>query len=128
MKATWDFIIHVLGTMPPWLASVLVGWALSIGLTQTAKFTLPLSLSANFRHVASRVLAFASAAVPAGLYYWQQHPSFTGLVLVSVAAGVWSPMAFAITQAVLRRYFPWLADALSGDKRGVVAAKLRGKA
>lgn len=127
MKATWDFAMHVLGTMPVWLAAMLVGWGLSWGLTQTLKFAVPETVDARLRHVLNQALAFLSAAVPAGLYYWQHDQTFTGLVLVAVAAGVWSPMAFAILQAVLRRFFPWLADALSGDKRGVIAAKLRGE-
>ena len=128
MTATWNFVLHVLNTMPAWLASILVGWAISVGLTQTVKFALPVSLAVDLRNALARCLAFLSAAVPAGAYYaTQPEPNPGPALLIMLAAGLWSPFAFAILQAVLRRYWPWLADALSADKRGVVAAKLRGE-
>lgn len=128
MTATWNFVLHVLNTMPAWLAAILVGWAISIGLTQGAKFALPVRWCPDYRELAARLLALLSSAIPAGLYYVHQ-PEATPVLalLVMAAAGLWSPLAFALLQAVLRRYLPWLADALSADKRGVVASKLRGE-
>lgn len=128
MTAFWNTLLHMLNTMPGWLAAVLVGWAISVGLTQGLKFALPVRWCPDGRELTARIVAFASAAFPAWLYYAGQPDAqaVTGL-LVAVGSGLWSPLAFAILQAVLRRFAPWLADALSGDKRGVVAAKLKGQ-
>jgi len=127
MTATYNFALHVFQTLPSWLAAVLVGWAISTGITQSVKFTMPLKVDPDIREMIARVLAFLSAAIPAGMYYADQpgaNPA--ALVLVMTGAGLWSPIAYAILQAVLRRYLPWVAEALSGDSRGVLAAKLRG--
>lgn len=128
IESAWNSALHVLATLPPWFAAVLVGWAISIGLTQGLKFALPVSWCPDGRELTARVVALLSASLPAGLYYAQTPGAqAAALVLVMIGAGLWSPLAFAVLQAVLRRFAPWLADALSADKRGVVAEKLRGK-
>src|SRR5690606_15171718 len=127
MTAAWNFVVHVLDTMPAWLAAILVGWAISVGVTQGFKFTLPVGWCEDWRELAARIVAFLSAALPAGAYYASQpDPHPIAAFLIMAGSGLWSPLAFAILQAVLRRYAPWLADVLSADKRGVVATKLRG--
>lgn len=118
MKSAWDFAVHVLNTMPPWLAAILVGWAISVGMTQASKFALPLSVNEGVRELVARLLAFTSAAIPAGVYYTSRSSDSAAAALVMIGAGLWSPLAFAVLQAALRRYFPWLADVLSADKRG----------
>lgn len=128
MTTSWNTLLHVLNTMPAWLAAVLVGWAISVGFTQGLKFALPVRWCPDGRELTARIVAFLSAALPAWLYYAGQDGAqpMAGF-LVAIGSGFWSPLAFAILQAVLRRFAPWLADALSGDKRGVVAAKLKGQ-
>lgn len=128
MTAAWNFVVHVLDTMPAWLAAILVGWAISVGVTQGFKFTLPVGWCEDWRELAARLVAFFSAGLPAAVYYIEQAPgaAIGAVLLVLLGAGLWSPFAFAVLQAVLRRYVPWLADVLSADKRGVVATKLRG--
>ena len=121
MSAAWTFVLHVLNTMPAWLSATLVGWAISAGLTQTVKFILPVRWDYDGRELAARLLAFLSAFIPAGIYYAEQASATPGvMILVMIGAGLWSPIAFALLQRVLSRYFPWLADVLSADKRGVL--------
>lgn len=128
MNAIWNTLLHMLNTMPGWLAAVLVGWAISVGLTQGLKFAMPVRWCPEGRELTARIVAFLSAAIPAGAYYASlPDPHPIAAFLVMAGSGLWSPLAFAILQAVLRRFAPWLADALSGDKRGVVAAKLKGQ-
>lgn len=119
MNAAWDFIIHALSSMPEWLAAILAGWAVSAGLTQALKFLTPLSLYHGYREQITRLVAMISAAVPAGILYGVLggHPP-EAVMWVSLGAGLWSPLAFAILQAFLKRYAPWLADVLSQDVRG----------
>lgn len=129
MKALWDSALYMLNTLPPFLAAVIVGWAMSVGLTHGMKFSLPLSLPEGYREAAARWTAFVTAAVPAGAWMANADATPLAIVMTAVCAGVWSPLAFAILQWALRLHpkTAGLADLLSGDKRGVIAAKLRGE-
>jgi hypothetical protein len=125
----WDGGLHMLDTLPTWLAAFLIGWAFSVSLTQPIKFLMPRRWCADDRELYARLLAFFSAMIPAGLYYADSgEGSYTALWLVMVGTGLWSPIAFALLIAFLRRggRESFIADVLTGDKRGVVAAKLRG--
>lgn len=129
MTATYNFGLHVLATLPAWVAAFLVGWIFSVGLTQSVKFTMPVRWCADTREIVARVLAVLSAAMPAGIYYASTpNAEPAALALVMLGTGIWSPIAFSLLMAGLRRWprFEWVADVLSGDKRGVLAAKLRG--
>lgn len=119
MQTVFDFIMHALSSLPGWLAAILVGWAVSVGVTQAVKFLLPLSIYHGYREQATRLVAMLSAAIPAGLTFGMVGGKPPEAVLwVAIGAGLWSPLAFAILQAVLKRYAPWLADVLSQDVRG----------
>lgn len=118
IESGWNTLIHILNTMPAWLAAVLIGWAVSAGVTQTFKFAMPVTADGQMRETIARVLAVVVAALVAGAWYAERGGSATGVILVSVGAGVWSPIAFSLLQAVLRRWWPWAADVLSGDVRG----------
>lgn len=122
MQAAFDFLIHALSSLPDWLAAILVGWAFSAGLTQSLKFLTPLSIYHGYREQITRLVAMLSAAIPAGILYdlLGGHPP-EAVLWVALGAGLWSPLAFAILQAVLKRYAPWLADVLSQDVRGAIS-------
>jgi hypothetical protein len=125
----WNGLLHVLTTLPPSFAALLVGWSFSIGLTQSVKFLMPSSIDEDIRELTTRLLAGFSAAMAAGVYYAAADGSRPeDLILVMLFTGVWSPLAFALLQGALRRSprTAWIADVLSGDVRGVIAAKLRG--
>lgn len=129
MKTIWDFAMHVLSTMPAWLAAFLIGWAFSVGVTQGIKFTMPEAYPAGWREAMSRWVAFLTAAVPAGAWVQQAGGSALVIVLVTLFTGIWSPIAYALLIAGLRRWpaAAWIADVLSQDKRGVIAAKFKGE-
>ncbi|WP_353094174.1 hypothetical protein [Methylibium sp.] len=120
MRQMIDNLYHALGAMPPWLAAVLIGWAVSAGVTQTVKFFMPLSVLPEQREPMTRLIAVLVAAVAAALAMIDREGGAVSVALVAVAAGVWSPLAFAMLQAALRRFWPWAADVLSGDVRGVI--------
>lgn len=125
MTALWDWFIHALGTLPDWLAAVLVGWAMSAGITQTLKFTVPMSVFHGHREQIARGIAIVTAAVPAGLVFGVLGGHPPGATMwVALGAGLWSPLAFAILQAVLKRYAPWLAEVLSQDVRALPGGKV----
>lgn len=121
MNDIWNSITHILSTMPVWLAAVLVGWAISFGFAQMfKKYALPISWDSEFRAMITRIAAGASAFVPTAIYMIDHGARGTDTVLAAIGSGLWSPMAASMLQAILKRFAPWLADALSGDVRGVV--------
>lgn len=118
METAWQFFIHMFDGMPEWLAAILAGWAVSIGITQSVKFLFPLSWYHGYREQLTRLLAMLSAAIPAGLMFGVLGGAPDSATMwVALGAGLWSPLAFAILQAILKRYAPWLADVLSQDVR-----------
>lgn len=120
IESAWNTAVHILATMPAWLAAVLIGWAVSAGVTQTLKFFMPLAVPADHRENMTRIVAVVTAAVVAAVTMVDRGGSATAATLVAIATGVWSPVAFAMLQAVLRRWWPWAADVLSADVRGVL--------
>ena len=121
MESIWNFITHVLNTMPHWLAAILVGWAISFGFAQAfKKYALPISWDANLRSSVTRILAALTAFVPAFGYMVEHDQPLVATALAGIGAALWSPLAAAALQAILKRFAPWLADALSGDVRGAV--------
>ena len=128
IEEAWNTALHLLATLPPWLAAFLIGWGFSIGVTQFIKFALPETYPRAWREATCRWIAFITAAVPAGAWLQQQGGAAIAVAIVTVAAGAWSPTAYALLIGGLRRWgrTAWIADVLSQDKRGVLAAKLRG--
>lgn len=121
MNDIWNTITHILSTMPVWLAAVLVGWAISFGFAQMfKKYALPISWDPDLRAMITRIAAGGSAFLPAAIYMINHDADGVDTMLAALGAGLWSPMAASMMQAVLKRFAPWLADALSGDVRGVV--------
>lgn len=121
MNDIWNSITHILSTMPVWLAAILVGWAISFGFAQMfKKYALPISWDPDFRAMITRIAAGASAFVPAAIYMIDHDASGVNTILAALGAALWSPMAASMLQAILKRFAPWLADALSGDVRGVM--------
>lgn len=126
----WAAGLQILDTMPPALAAFIVGWAFSVGITQPVKASLPAIWHQLDRELIVRLLAFFSAMLPAGLYYARAEGSQPEMLwLVMVGTGLWSPIAYALLIAFLRRggRESFVADVLSGDKRGVIVSKLRGR-
>lgn len=121
MESIWNFIINALNTMPHWLAAILVGWSISFGFAQAfKKYAMPISWDPTFRSGLTRILAALSAFVPAVGYMVEHDQALVATILAGIGAALWSPMAAAMLQAILKRFAPWLADALSGDVRGAV--------
>lgn len=119
MNAGWDFAMHAFGTMPAWISSILVGWSLSMGITQTVKFWMPLRWDPYFRENMTRGIAILSGAIPAFLYFTSRDGEPLLGALIAAGTGVWSPMFYAFAQSAVRRFFPWWADVWSQDSRGL---------
>jgi hypothetical protein len=122
-----DTYLDGLANLPVWAQSFLIGWAFSIGVTQSLKFLFPEFMPAPWREAASRWIAFLTAALPAGLWMLAADASPLACWLMAIGTGAWSPIAYALLIAFLRRFpkLSWIADVLSGDKRGVLAAKFK---
>lgn len=122
MTAAWNFLLHVVNTIPAWLAAALIGWAGSIAITQPAKFLMPARWDPELRAVAARALASLSAFLATGFAYQALAPdgSAAGLLVTALLTGLWSPIAYALLIRGLRRSprLAWIADVLSGDVRG----------
>lgn len=123
MNALWDALLHALESMPAWLAAVLIGWGISVGVTQTVKFWMPLRWDPYLREDVARGVAVMSASFPALLYAMHRDQPALIIMLTATGAGLWSPLAFALLQAALKRYWPWAADVLSQDVRGHLVGK-----
>lgn len=117
MQAIWDAVLHAFGTMPDWLGAVLIGWAISVGVTQSTKFWMPVRWEPRLREDIARATAVLSAFFPALAYYISQGGNPFYVALTAVGAGLWSPLAFALLQAGLKRWAPGLADVFSADVR-----------
>ena len=113
MTAIYDFLLHVNNTVPPWVVAALLGWLVSITITQAIKFAMLLHWDALLREGVARLVAFGSAAFTV---IWLM-PTFEGLIL-ALAVGVWSPLAFWLLMKSLDGRFPGARDFLSGDVRG----------
>lgn len=123
-----DTYLDSLANLPLWAQAFLIGWILSIGVTQTLKFMLPIDkLPVAWREVAARWVAFITAAAPAGAWMATGDGGELAIAFVAIGTGAWSPIAYALTIGLLRRSpkTDWIADILSGDKRGVLAAKFK---
>lgn len=121
----WRTALQLIDTTPPWLAAIVIGWVISIGITQSVKFVVPVrdELGERWdvqREAVTRLIAFLSGFTPAVAYGLTEGLGMVVSILCGVIAGVWSPVAFALLQRVLRRWWPWAADVLSSDVRGVI--------
>lgn len=105
--------------LPLWLAAILIGWAISAGVTQALKFAMPLRWPEELRHEIAYAVALFSAGIPAGLWMIDGGAGYVAMSLTAVAAGLWSPIAFSLLQRGLRASprTVWIADVLSGDVR-----------
>lgn len=126
MIAIWNNILHVLNTLPVWLAAILVGWAMSFSITHAFKFMVPHSVDEALRHDLSRIVAFMSGAAFAAWWAVEAKYGLMGITAVAVFSGIWSPVAYALAVAALRKSSKtaWIADILTADKRGVLIAKM----
>lgn len=118
-----DMIESVLGIynrLPFPVIACLLGWLVSVGITQPVKFALPLNWYPRTRQIIAQGVAFASAFLTVyGLIV-----SPTGIVL-GVIVGLWSPIAYAVAINLLEERYPRLTDILSGDVRGVMKGDVR---
>lgn len=109
--------------LPPWLVAMVMAVLISWGGTQPLKFLLPLAIPAAARHWATRLIAFTIAAYivvllkPAG-------PELT--FVLAMFAGLFSPLIAAIFMAWLKKRYPWVADVITQDVRGVLFGEPRG--
>lgn len=131
MKTIWDTAMHILGTMPWWLAAFLVGWVASVGITHPLKVGLRryTHTDPDNRHLIAWLTAALSALAFAWAFAVEQGASVGAAGMVAVLTGFWSPLAFAGLQRFLRasprigqaKGFGWVpdlsgvADWLSGD-------------
>lgn len=131
MKTIWDLALHILNTLPWWLAAFLVGWIGAIGITQPLKVAMRRwsRIDPDDRAVVSWATAVLSGLAFAAAYAVEQGASLSAVLMVAVLTGIWSPLAFAGLQGFLRaspelgkrKGFGWLPDLtgvanwLSGD-------------
>lgn len=131
IQSAWNTALHILATLPPWLAAGLIGWVGSIAFTQPLKFLMPLGWDSETRAVTARVLASLSAFGFTVLGYQAVAPDASGaaVIVTALLTALWSPMAYSLLVRGLRRHprTEWIADVLSGDVRGVLAGKPRGE-
>lgn len=124
MSALWNALLHVLNTIPAWLAAAVIGWVASIAITQPAKFLMPVGWDSELRAVVARALASVSAFVATAFAFRALAPdgALAGMILAALVTGLWSPIAYSLLVAGLRRSdrLAWIADILSGDVRGGV--------
>ncbi len=128
----WNNVLQVLSIW--WVASFLVGWAGSVGVTHSLKLAARrLNLMApDTLAIASWVVAVLSALAFSAAYAVEAKASTASVLLVSTFTGIWSPIAFTGLQRFLRaspeigkrKGFGWVpdltgvADWLSADKSG----------
>lgn len=119
MSEIYDFLLHVVLTAPLGIKACLLGWIMSITLTQPLKFLLPLGWHPALRERIARAVAFGSAFLTVVVV----EPNRTG-VAWGFITGVWSPTFYWLLLLWLGgRSWPWAQkarDILSGDVRGTL--------
>lgn len=120
MKTIYDFILHIYNTLPPPVAVMLVGWAMSISMTQPLKFLMPLKWRADDREIVAQLVAFLSGF---GTVMYLM-PTAMGFFLGTVI-GIWSPLAFFILMLMIEKRWPKVKDFMSGDIRGTLIGQRR---
>ena len=118
MTGFYDFFLHVLSTMPVAVQAILLGWAVSITITQPLKFAMPLRWRPATRARIARIVAFLTAFLTCLI--WDPVPF--GAVL-GFMVGVWSPGIYWLGMKIVNRQWPWLSDVMSGDVRGILIGK-----
>lgn len=117
MSEIWTIISGAFNETPAWLGAMLLGWLLSWGATQTLKFFIPVKWEMRTRRELAQGLAFFTAFVTvmvmAPMPLWKT-------VALACATGFWSPISFALLMAFIRKRWPYLADILTQDVRGVL--------
>lgn len=117
MTEIWTILSAAFTQTPPWVSAVLLAWLLSWGATQSLKFFIPIKWDQHSRREAAQAIAFFSAFVTVmvmmPLKLW-------ATVALAFAVGFWAPISFALLMAFIRKRWPYLADILSQDVRGVL--------
>jgi hypothetical protein len=120
MTGLYDLFLHIIATTPRWAVAILLGWVMSITITQPLKFIMPIEWSSNLREWVARVIAFATACITTVIYL----PTMLGWALGFIV-GVWSPVAYFLVMKIISHRWPWLADVFSGDVRGVLIGRIK---
>ena len=116
IRSTWDTILHMLATVPDWVAPIAMAWLISVALTQALKASIG-AIPDSHRNLILRTVA-ASSAVVVCWALWSDTglPAGTGIV-AGLAVGLWSPLSWAILTRVVGTRWPHLRDILAADGR-----------
>jgi hypothetical protein len=107
---TLEVVNHQLGHATA-VRALVVGFVVSIGLTQLHKFSPKLEgFSPHQLRWSLRALAFGAAFLPTWAL-WPE-PGLSG-VLVGIALGLVAPATYTVVVRVLTHFFPWLDGAVS---------------
>lgn len=120
MSALYDVFADFFNHVSPEFRACLLGWIASISVTQPLKYAMPLAWKPGIRRTIAQVVAFAVALFAVHVMI----PGDNGWVY-GVIIGIWSPLAYAIAIKCLEDRFPWTADFLSADIRGVLIGEPR---
>lgn len=121
-----EFLAAAVGlydSVPPVVRAVLLAWLLAVSVTQPMKFLLPLSWTPEKRHLCAQVVAFVTGFL--GVVLFAELPLALRCAL-GLLVGLWAPVAYFLFVRAIEDRWPRLADALSGDVRGVLLGEPRG--
>lgn len=122
IETLWNILSAAFKETPPWVGAILFGWFFSWGVTQSVKFFIPLGWTPDTRKVVAQALGFVSAASVVVLLKPLAWPA---TILLSTMVGFWSPLSWALLVAVVRKRWPFIADVLTQDTRGVLFGERR---
>lgn len=117
MTEIWNILSAAFRETPPWLSALLLAWAVSWGCTQALKFFLPIRWDVHTRREMAQLLAFLTAFLTVATL---KPLPLAGTLALAFATAFWSPISFALLMAFLRKRWPYLADVLTQDVRGVL--------
>ena len=120
MNEILDAIRQFWAAIPVEARVCLLAWLCSAGATQWFKFQLPLTWSPLLRGTLVRLVAFGVGAgvvlllIKGALAY-----------VLAAIVGFWSPIAYPLLVIIIEDRFPFLADLMSGDIRGVLKGDVK---
>ena len=120
MNAIYNQIASFYMSLLPELRACVLAWLVSISVTQPMKFLLPLNWHPELRKRLAQAVAFVSAFLTMTFLL----PNGLGVIL-GLVMGSWSPTFYVLAIKLADKYWPWGADFLSADVRGMMTGDVR---
>lgn len=110
LTSIWSFLITMVDTAPPWLPAVLLSWAVTVGVTESARQHVPPEWSKLRTHAVMQLVSMLAALAVTQALIGGEWGAVMG-----VTVGLWAIGAYYLAARIVRRRWPWLFDKFTWD-------------